>query len=294
MSKKTRPLVLIVDDTPGNIRLLATILEPDYEIAIAVNGEQALDMAREALPGLILLDVMLPDIDGYEVCRKLRGTPRTQGIPVIFLTAKSEPADLVEGFKAGGVDYINKPFIREELCARVAAHIRLQSLMNELEEKNQELRRLATTDALTGIPNRRSILDHLEKTLRLANRHDFPVTVLMLDIDNFKNVNDTWGHLAGDEVLAKVADAMRKSIRETDALGRYGGEEFLVCFPHTDLGKARLAAAVAALPWSQENMRVTISGGLAILIPREKIYSLLARADGQLYKAKREGRDRVF
>ncbi len=298
MIDEERPLLLLVDDTPANIKLLAGILEGEFRLAIATGGIQALDMALDTPPDLILLDVMMPDLDGFEVCKRLKAQKATASIPVIFLTAKTEAADIIEGFNSGGVDYLTKPFIREELLARVNVHLRIQHLVRELEEKNAELQRMTETDTLTGVANRRFIMARLEEVVKLSLRHAFPVGALMLDIDFFKNVNDTFGHQAGDEVLTKIAAAIRESIRETDWLGRCGGEEFLVCFPYTEPESAGLVAekvrlSVEVLAWDYPGLHVTISGGLAFLEARDTCEALIARADELLYAAKRAGRNRI-
>jgi diguanylate cyclase (GGDEF)-like protein len=291
-------LILIVDDSPLNVQMLAGILSTEYNLALAANGAQALEIVAQSRPDLILMDVMMPDLNGYEVCRRLKADPASAGVPVIFLTAKTESEDIIAGFNAGGVDYLTKPFIREELFARIGVHLRLQHLVLELEAKNQELQRLAETDELTGLVNRRFLLDRLRETIRLADRHHFPVSVLMLDIDFFKQVNDRWGHQAGDEVLVRVATALRDTVRSTDWVGRYGGEEFLVVLTHTDLASAaalaeKIRTAVAALVFPNPDTRVTISGGLAILQAGEGEERLIARADAGLYQAKEAGRNRI-
>jgi diguanylate cyclase (GGDEF)-like protein len=298
MTDDERPLILIVDDTAANVKLLAGLMEAEYRIAIAMAGKQALDMVGDTRPDLILLDVTMPDLNGFEVCRELKRDPLSAGIPVIFLTARSEAEDIVEGFRAGGIDYLTKPFVKQELLARVSVHLRLQRLVAELEEKNRLLQRLSETDTLTGIANRRFILARFEETVKLATRHLFPVTAIMLDIDHFKNVNDTMGHQTGDEVLVKVAGAIRASIRDTDWLGRFGGEEFLVCLPHTDTESGvtvaeKIRRAVMDLSWGDKDLLVTVSGGVASMREGDSVDSLIARADAFLYLAKHSGRNRV-
>jgi diguanylate cyclase (GGDEF)-like protein len=298
MERDKRPLVLIVDDTPVNVRLLAGVLDPHYDLAIASNGRQALEMAAETPPALVLLDVMMPDIDGYEVCRRLKASPATAGVPVIFLTAKSEPGDVVAGFQAGGVDYLSKPFLREELLSRVAVHVRIQDLMHELEAKNTELRHLAETDPLTGIANRRFLMARLEEAHGLALRHGLPFCLVMLDVDWFKRVNDRYGHLVGDQVLAGVAQAIRLCLRTTDSVGRYGGEEFLACLPHTDKPGAlqvaeKIRQAVETLAWEVPGLQVTVSAGVACLSDGEDLLHQINCADAALYAAKAAGRNRV-
>lgn len=291
MNPWDKQLVLIVDDTPHNIRLLGSLLEPFYEIAIATDGQQALEMVQDTPPDLILLDVMMPVLDGWETCRRLQQDPSTQDIPIIFLTAKHETEDIVRGFSLGAVDYLAKPVIREEPLARVGVHLKLrQSIL--------ELRHIASTDSLTGILNRRALFQRLEEAYKLSLRHNYPLSILMLDIDFFKRINDTWGHQAGDSVLTVTAETIRESIRDTDLLGRFGGEEFLVVLPHTTLdGGLKVAEKIRrnleSLTWPIQNLHVTLSGGLASLSNSGGIDPLIQRADQNLYIAKQKGRNRI-
>lgn len=296
MKTNERALILLVDDTRDNIRLLASILEADYDLAIACNGAQALDIVKDTLPDLILLDVMLPDIDGYQVCRRLKQNPATASIPVLFITAKHEIEDIVRGFQTGAVDYLSKPFIREELLVRVQSQIRLQRLRMELEEKNAALLKLSETDTLTGLDNRRVLHQKLSQSILLSERYRFPLSIIMIDIDHFKMINDTHGHLVGDEALVALSATLQKSIRSSDFVGRFGGEEFLVGLSHTDLENAHMVAekirtTVQAMEFSNAGLHATISCGIAMLIANEGMNGLISRADKALYRAKTEGRN---
>ncbi len=310
MSSRSRPLILIVDDEPINLRAIGDLLSTEgYALSFANSGRAALDAARSALPTLILLDISMPDIDGIEVCRRLKETAATADIPVIFITAHEH--ELPRAFAAGAVDYIRKPVNEVELRLRVGAHMRISQLIDQLAYSNQrlteanyELSRLSTTDALTGLPNRRHFDDVMEAEWRRGVREGHPLSVLMLDIDHFKKINDEYGHPLGDLVLKMVAGAIKSAIqRGGDVVARYGGEEFVVVLPNTAAAAAlqqaeKVRTAVAALDLSQHlpDVRVvTISVGLAADIPaRDGDHAtLLGRADKALYTAKLQGRNRV-
>jgi diguanylate cyclase (GGDEF)-like protein len=298
MDETSRPIILIVDDTVANIRLLGSILGADYEIAIATNGAQALELAHQIMPTLILLDVMMPDMNGFEVCRRLQDDPQLRTIPIIFLTARTDEPDIVAGFDAGAVDYIAKPFIQKELLARVSVQVKMQALISELGKKNAILHEMAVTDELTKIANRRFILDRLKELIASAERYRTALSVVLVDIDQFKKINDTYGHQMGDTVLCRVASTIQSMIREADYAGRFGGEEFMVVFSHTDANGGfvvaeKIRAAVEAQKWEVENLRVTLSGGVATYEATDTLDNLIARADTMLYKAKEWGRNRI-
>lgn len=293
-----QPLILIVDDTVKNLQVLGSILrEENYKIAVANNGNQAILIANEILPDLILLDVMMPELDGFETCKKLKSLPETKDIPVIFLTAKVETEDIIEGFKAGAVDYITKPFNSYELKARVKTHVELKISKDLLLQKNEILKKLSITDGLTGLFNHRYITDALSRLIEENNRYKEPLSISMLDIDNFKKSNDEYGHLFGDEVLVRTANSIESCLRKTDLVGRYGGEEFLVLFAHTNLKGAvesveRIIKSVENLKWENKNIIVTISAGVCEK-KDENTSALLKKADDLLYTAKQKGKNRV-
>ena len=293
-----QPLILIVDDTVKNLQILGTILkEENYKIAVANNGNQAILAANEIKPDLILLDVMMPELDGFETCKKLKSLSETKDIPIIFLTAKVETEDIIEGFKAGAVDYITKPFNSYELKARVKTHIELKISKDLLQQKNVILKKLSITDGLTGLFNHRHITDTLSRLVEENIRYKQPLSIAMLDIDNFKKINDEYGHLFGDEVLTRIANSIESCLRKTDLVGRYGGEEFLVLFAHTNLKGAiesveRIIKNIENLKWEKNNFKVTISSGVCEK-KDEDTTTLIKKADDLLYAAKKKGKNRV-
>ncbi len=295
-----RPVILIVDDTPTNIRVLAEALRADYRVKVATGGKTALELANkpETRPDLILLDVMMPEMDGYEVCRRLKQNPVTQNIPVIFVTAKNDVTDEERGLRLGAMDYIAKPFHLAVVKARVQSHV-------SLKMKNDMLESLALIDGLTGIPNRRRFDGTLETEWKRAMRGGTALAIIMADIDFFKAYNDHYGHGAGDECLKAVAQALSGALgRPSDILARYGGEEFVAVMPDTEGHGARQLAerccanvTALGLPhrFSGAADHVTISAGYAALHPAtgQSPMELLEMADKMLYQAKEQGRDRV-
>jgi len=300
MTEKTaKPLILIVDDTPTNIPVLAEALHTDYRVKVAPSGKAAFEViARQGPPDLILLDVMMPEMDGYEVCRRLKTQAQTRDIPVIFVTAKSDAMDEERGLRLGAVDYITKPFHLPIVNARVRNHIRLKL-------KSDLLETLALVDGLTDIANRRRFDQALEIEWKRAQRTGDSVALIMLDIDHFKAYNDHHGHGAGDACLKRVATTLADSVeRAADLVARYGGEEFVVLLPDTDATGARqiaerLRQAIEALAMPHGHSPVaevvTLSLGLASAIPSAESppANLLEQADQRLYQAKSEGRNRV-
>lgn len=310
MTQRARPMVLVVDDEPANLQLIADLLESEgYMLTFANNGRSAIEAARTALPTLILLDIGMPDIDGIQVCRELKQLSSTRDIPIIFVT--SHEHEVLNAFKAGGVDYIRKPVHAAELRARVHVHMRIVQLIDQLafsnqklSEANTELARLSFTDALTGIANRRHFDGVLETEWRRGMRGELPLSVLLIDVDHFKRVNDEFGHQVGDEVLREVGRLLRgHAQRGADLAARYGGEEFVLVLPNTAADSAlaqaeRLREAVEQLDLSAllpNPRRLTISIGVASAVPTSETASasLLQRADQALYQAKQNGRNRV-
>ena len=291
--------VLVVDDAPSNLTILTESLRSEFDVRIATSGAEALRLVCEVPPDLILLDILMPEMDGYEVCRRLKATPSTRHIPVIFLTAKGDVADETLGLAIGAVDYIVKPVSIPIVQARVRTHV-------ELKRRGDILETLSMRDGLTGIANRRRFNDTLDRAWRQALRHAAPVSLIMADIDHFKAYNDTYGHLAGDECLCKVARTLEGTLkRPGDLAARYGGEEFAMVLEDTTLtGAAHLAEdmrrAVAALGMPHQGSGVsdvvTVTLGVATAIPRpgQLPQTLLGMADRKLYEAKMAGRNRVL
>jgi two-component system, cell cycle response regulator len=296
--------ILVVDDNQDNVEIIATRLRfRGYSMEEASDGQQALRRVRENPPDLILLDVMLPDIDGYEISRRIKGDPTLPFIPIILVTARDTTQDKVMGLDAGADDYLTKPINFPELEARVRSMLRIKRLQDELEEKNRELERLSISDGLTGLFNHRHIHGLLNEEFDRAQRTNDKLTVAMLDLDRFKAVNDTYGHQAGDRVLEQLADILRATAREIDRLGRYGGEEFMALLPETDIEDGavfveRVRREVARHAFSigdGQTIRMTLSAGVAAY-PHEKVRTpeaLVAQADAALYAAKTTGRNRI-
>ncbi len=294
------PTILIVDDVPTNVQILADALRTGYKIKVANNGLSALEIAqRKPRPDLILLDVMMPEMDGLETCKRLKGNPQTKNIPVIFVTAKTEESDEEQGLNIGAVDYITKPFSLAITKARIRNHLQLKRQADLLES-------LSLVDALTHISNRRRFDEALDEEWKRAAREHTSIGLLMIDIDHFKEYNDHYGHGAGDICLQAVAAALDQGVsRPADLVARFGGEEFVVLLPETNLEAARhigerLLHEIADLKLTHEfsgiQPFVTISIGSASMVPDDKNdqpSKLLDAADRMLYKAKEAGRNCV-
>ena len=298
-----RHKILIVDDTKENIELLMELFRGDYRVSAATTPERALKLARtDPQPDLILLDILMPEMDGYQVCAALKNDDATKRIPVIFVTAVSEVMDAAKGFASGAVDYITKPFHPPMVKARVALHL-------DLKNKYDLLETYAFLDALTEIPNRRRFEQTLDEEWRRAQRTDQPLSLLLFDVDHFKLFNDNYGHGKGDQCLRQIAHAASNVLRRSgDFIARYGGEEFMVVLPHADAEQATAIAqdisdAVDALAIVHEHSpvdaHVTISIGLVTFHPHPPGQSshtnaaLVELADRALYAAKGAGRHRI-
>ena len=243
MVESEKPRILIVDDIPENLKILVEIFKGEgYQVTIASEGEQAVVAATLKVPDIILLDVQMPDMNGYEVCYRLKSIGETKDIPVIFLTARADTDDVIKGFEKGAVDYVTKPFRKAELLVRVKTHLELklsrEKLANyakELALLNEQLYRYATTDEMTGVLNRKTGLAILESGLALSVNNKTPLSLCFVDINDLKYVNDTYGHLEGDELIKTVCTVMKQVVKETDTISRLGGDEFLLVMP--DCGK---------------------------------------------------------
>jgi diguanylate cyclase (GGDEF)-like protein len=296
--------ILIADDSIVSRHLLdATLRKWGYDVVVACDGIEAWnELQKEDAPQLAILDWVMPGQTGPEVCHLVRQRTSDRYTYLLLLTSKSLKEDLIEGMEAGADDYLTKPFDQHELKVRLRAGIRVIELQSELVSAKEALREQATKDFLTRIWNRLSILEILEKELDRGERENRPVGVVLADLDMFKSVNDTYGHFAGDAVLKESARRMQSSIRSYDAIGRYGGEEFLIILPGCDepctQGQAeRMRRQLRQEPMQlgEVNLDVTASFGATSAPPGCKIHpeALIRTADEALYKAKREGRDRV-
>jgi diguanylate cyclase (GGDEF)-like protein len=299
MSDQTKQHILLVDDVPKNLQVLGTALKSeDFTIAFATNGKNAIEYVQKKQPDLILLDIMMPEMDGYEVCKRIKEDTKTMHIPIIFITAMSDAEDEYRGFELGGADYITKPFNTKLVRARVESQLRLK-------RKTDLLEKLSSIDGLTEIPNRRQFDETLANEWARARRAQSNISLILIDIDFFKQYNDHYGHAAGDKCLQKVAKTLNHSIkRPADFVARYGGEEFVVILPEIDHNSALIMAnklnesiVQLELPHeaSQVSQYVTISLGIATTIPQDdqRHESLLETSDKYLYEAKSSGRNQV-
>jgi diguanylate cyclase (GGDEF)-like protein len=291
-------LILAIDDTPANLLTLGKALGGEFDLQFATSGAAGVALAIESLPDLILLDVMMPDMDGYETCHRLLADPATRDIPIIFITAQNSPDDETRGLEAGALDFISKPVNPAVLRARVRTHLTMKRMADQL-------RSMALVDDLTGIANRRCLFETLENEWRVCQRINTPLALAMIDIDHFKRVNDSYGHQSGDVCLIAVASALKACLgRPHDLIARYGGEEFICLLPGTDLAGAqskaeelRQSVQVLGIPNAGESTApvVTVSIGVAVAIPTTEMTpdQLVESADKQLYEAKRAGRNRI-
>jgi diguanylate cyclase (GGDEF)-like protein len=290
--------VLVADDDGINRQVLASLLKPEFVVLLAKTGEQTIERAQRHLPDLVLLDVMLPDMDGYEVLRRLRADPATAHIEVIFITGMGRPEDEARGLMLGAADYITKPFNTTVVMARVATHL-------QVVRQRRMLEHLANVDGLTELANRRRFDEIYAGEWQRATRHAHTMSVALLDIDCFKQFNDFYGHPAGDRAMRAVARVVRNAMRRPCDLGaRYGGEEFVVLMPETDAAQALYVAesireAVAQLLIPHEKsaaspvLTVSIGGATLPVGGEESSQALFDAADAALYRAKEAGRNRV-
>ena len=304
--------VLVVEDSPEISALIVLTLGIEgYQVSQAADGSQALEMVSSLLPDLILMDVMMPVMNGFQVAEKLKQNPETRNIPLIFVTAKSELPDMVHGLETA-VDYISKPFAVPELVARVRSALRMKKLQKDLQRSNEELSRLALTDGLTGLLNRRGFDQQLEDEIWRARRFNHGLGLLIFDLDRFKSVNDTWGHTQGDIVLRVFAEVLMNSSRRVDKVARFGGEEFALLLPATDsegvevvgekVREATEKMEIPCVPCGDTILRVTVSAG-GVILPElaehgpavaDLAGGMFALADRYLYAAKNGGRNRVI
>ncbi|CAK0749445.1 two-component system, chemotaxis family, response regulator WspR [Azospirillaceae bacterium] len=297
---RNKPVIMIIDDVLANIYLLRACLTEEYSIIFATSGMEGIGLIRSQSPDIVLLDLMMPEMDGYEVCAALQSDPETSDIPIIFVTTQGEDDDEAKGLSLGAVDYVTKPFVPAIVKARVRVHI-------ELKRLHDRLKHLSSTDGLTGLANRRIFDESLKREWSRGLRAGTPLSLVMIDIDFFKNFNDFYGHLGGDDCLRKVTGALAAAVPRLggDLVARYGGEEFAVLLVDTDRDGAltvseRLRASVADLAIPHERSvvagTVTVSIGAASVFPDNghAPISLIALADSQLYRAKKGGRNRVM
>jgi diguanylate cyclase (GGDEF)-like protein len=306
--------ILVVDDSKTQLDWLVKVLEREgYTVLKAADGREAIKKVRSEPPDLVLLDMILPDMDGLEVLRIVKARPEDQFIPVIILSVKSDIDSKVTGLRIGADDFLAKPFAEAEILARCAAMLRIKHLQERLREMQKKLEEQSITDALTGLRNRRFFDERIHEEFRRAQRYGDYLSLIMIDLDHFKQVNDRYGHQAGDLVLREGAGLIRASIRDPDICARYGGEEFAVILPKTHMSGAlavaeriwrEMGAKDYALPASGAmggggtgtvEMKVTASLGIAFYPSKDITTSehLIRFADQALYQAKRGGRNTI-
>lgn len=288
--------ILIIDDEPFYINLLAESLSPDNNIMIALNAQDALLRLEVKIPDLILLDILMPGMSGYELCKLIKENKKFKQIPIIFISTKEEMADELKGLELGAIDFLSKPFLLPLVKLRVTNILKFQQQTKLLEQ-------LAHKDALTGIANRRSFDEHLQREWLISCRHQTKLSLLMIDVDYFKAYNDFYGHDEGDQCLQKIALALTEILRASDEVCRYGGEEFVLVLPDTPSEIAqkiaeKLCIGIAGLEIAHARSsisdHVTISIGVATLIADDRSATTLVKlADVNLYKAKHAGRNQV-
>lgn len=300
--------ILLVEDNPFQAELTKKyLINNGYEVILAEDGKSALKTAKTENIDLIILDVILPDINGYEIARWLRINDETKGLPIIMLSENKKVEDKVYGLEAGADDYLPKPYNEIELNATIYACLRTKALQDELKKKNKQLEEilkkvevLAITDSLTGLYNRRHFENILEKEFKKANRYNIPLSCMMIDLDHFKEINDEYGHHKGDVVIKEVSKKIKDSIRDIDVPARWGGEEFIVLLPMTNKENAykaaeRISNIIKEIKFPDIKRQLTISVGIAeIPDPSVKnVEKLIQVADLALYEAKRKGRNRI-
>lgn len=300
--------ILLVEDDKLQAQTTKDYLESiGYDVIWTENGKTALKIAKTQTIDIILLDIILPDINGYELCRWLKLNQDTKSIPIIMLTVKDSTMNKVEGLQAGADDYLAKPYHETELNARIYAFLRTKSLQDELKEKNRQLEEilakveiLAITDPLTTIPNRRHFEAIIEKEFNKTVRYKTPTSCIMIDIDHFKSINDEYGHRVGDIVLKEMANLIKNCLRKVDTVARWGGEEFVILLPGITKEKAyntalRIKESIQRYKFSDVQKPITISVGISS-IPDPSIDSsekLIDAADNALYEAKAKGRNTI-
>lgn len=298
MNVTDKKTILIVDDLRTNALALASILKTDWNIKTALDGATALQMAAsDPAPDIILLDIKMPGMDGYEVCRRLKSSPETRDIPIIFITSMEAEKEEARGLELGAADYIVKPANAPIIKARVRNQLALRKALVDLAITNVALEQLAAQDKLTNLYNRRKLDESFALEVARAERYGRPLSAILLDIDHFKAVNDTYGHPVGDAVLTETADRLRAALRTSDIPGRWGGEEFLILCPETPLETAVQLAERLRQNYETRDFpvagRLTASFGVAAHRKGRRAEDILLLADAALYRAKNGGRNRV-
>ncbi len=300
--------ILLVDDTPENLEVAGSLLaKQDYDLYLADNGETAIELVENFSFDLILLDIMMPGMNGFEVCNTLKSRKEFKDIPIIFITAKVDIDNVIKGFEIGAVDYIRKPFNSLELLARVKTHVELKKVREEIERKNEALKEayekleeIATIDPLTKLINRREMTKKIEEEKVRFERNKREFSFIIADIDHFKSVNDNYGHDCGDYILATVANILKVNIRKQDVICRWGGEEFLFLLPETDLEGAKVIAEKLRIKIQEHQFKYkgieikkTMTFGISVYSENQNVDETIINADKALYEGKQKSRNCV-
>ncbi len=301
------PILVVEDDPISRMLLEKTLSKSGYEVVSAKDGREALALFKGRFFPIVITDWMMPEMDGLALCRSLRETISEGYVFIFILTARDSRDDMIAGLEAGADDYLTKPFDRMELFARLKTAVRVLELEKSLKEANEAIRLLSITDPLTGCYNRAYMDAHLPREIQRAVRYGHPISLIMMDIDHFKEVNDQYGHQAGDNVLKRIVETIRESIRSgVDWIARYGGEEFVVVFPETDVHAAeqlgdrlRWRISNEAIPFEGKDIQITASFGVTGFSSSRSVKlmsheAMIHLADKLLYQAKENGRNQVM
>lgn len=295
-------LILIIDDNDDNLKILQYIVEEiGYNTITCTDAKHGLKKAQETCPDLILLDLMMPNINGFEYCNLVKNIPHLKDIPIIFITASCRIEDLTKAFAMGAVDYLTKPFNQVELLSRVKTHLKLQDTTKKLKQALAQVKRLAETDVLTGIYNRRYFLEYAEKIFNQAKLKNSIFSIIIIDLDHFKKINDTYGHQIGDLVLKEFVARTQKIISESDCFARFGGEEFIILLQgvSSEVGLVianTIQEVIDKEPFliNSHAIFVTVSlGGSTYEKNKFSLEQMINQADNALYESKKQGRNQV-
>jgi len=295
--------ILVVDDTIINVDILVATLGDEYNIMVALNGEDAIKYVDSYKIDLVLLDIMMPYMDGYEVCKIIKSKDNNKNIPIIFITAKNDEQSMQKAFEVGGIDFITKPFMPKEVELRVKTHLQIKKLIEDLHKSREELREFSIKDPLTGLYNRRYFSNISEHTLNRAIREKHDVYTVMIDIDNFKSINDIYGHSIGDKVIIYLSNILKESTRKVDSVCRWGGEEFLILLVDTNtigaynlLEKIRVEVEESYIKIADGRLlNCTISIGISKINSNDidAVDTSIINADKALYSSKHNGKNKI-
>lgn len=299
--------ILIVDDLQSNILAINEILGNEFNLLDTCDTNNIINILDEKKPDLVLLDVLMPEKDGFEICKDIKSHPRFNDMPIIFITAKDKPEDIVKGFAYGGQDYITRPFYVQELLERIRTHIdlkkskeKLKSYITKLEENNKKLLEISKLDYLTEIANRRYMTERLKEEIQRYKATNRKFSLILGDLDNFKKLNDTFGHESGDQIIQKITKIIKFALRESDLASRWGGEEFLILLPDTEKAEAQKVAErirnnIQNFNFDLKNnqVRMTITVGVTEFNDSISLEENISNADKAMYMGKKNGRNTV-